>query len=189
MKRISSIASIISSQPQTRFTGSKLHTILVPNSNSYDSQFASSWFIDNGGLDPNGRPVGPADQRAQIRTFNIAPTWTRVISSSAVFTLGAFVRHDQFNYYPSHDPFADLSPLQLETVAQDRRLTNAGVRSDISYVKGIHNFKAGVTYQQTPLIEKFNVGIVDPTFLGSLSDANGNPSSGWERQSYRRAMH
>jgi hypothetical protein len=145
----------------------------VPN--SLDSQFASAWFIDTGGLDPNGNRVGPADQRAQIKTFNIAPTWTHVIGSDTVFTLGAFVRHDQFNYYPSHDPFADLSDLQLESVAQDRRLTNAGVRSNISRVKGIHNFKAGLTYNQTFLTEKFNVGIVDPTFLGGLTDANGNP--------------
>ncbi len=28
-----------------------------------------------------------------------------------------------------------------------------GLRSDISYVKGIHNLKAGVTYQQTLLDE------------------------------------
>ena len=57
-----------------------------------------------------------------------------------------------------------------ETVSQDRRLTNAGVRSDISYVKGIHNFKAGVTYQQTFLIEKFNIGIVDPTFFPAADE-------------------
>ena len=47
--------------------------------------------------------------------------------------------------------------------------------SSISYVKGIHNLKAGATYQQTFLTENDNLGIVDPTFLPSLSDANGNP--------------
>ena len=40
-------------------------------------------------------------------------------------------------------PFADLGPINSETISQDRKLTNAGVRSDISYVKGIHNVKAG----------------------------------------------
>ena len=45
----------------------------------------------------------------------------------------------------------------------------------MSYVKGIHNFKAGVTYEHTLLTEHDRVGIVDPTFLGSLTDANGNP--------------
>ena len=30
-------------------------------------------------------PVGPADQRSQIKTFNIAPSWTRLLSSNTVF--------------------------------------------------------------------------------------------------------
>ena len=76
-----------------------------------------------------GKPLGPTDQRSQIRTFNVAPTWTRLINSNTVFTVGAFVRHDQFNYYPSHDPFADLGPLQGETLSQLRFLTNAGGRA------------------------------------------------------------
>jgi hypothetical protein len=123
--------------------------------------------------------VGPTDQRSQIKTFNIAPAWTRLLSSSAVFTLGAFVRRDEYNYYPSKNPFADLVPgLQLETVSQYRTLTNAGLRADISYVKGIHNLKAGATYQQTPLTENDRLGLVDPAFLDSLGclDENGNPT-------------
>ena len=68
--------------------------------------------------------------------------------------VGGFVRRDQFNYYPSNNPFADLAPdLQQETLGQDRTLTNVGIRSDVSYLKGIHNLKAGVTYQQTFLDE------------------------------------
>ena len=54
--------------------------------------------------------LGSTDQRSKIGTFNIAPTWTRLISSTTVFTLGAFVRQDQYNYYPSGDPFADFGP-------------------------------------------------------------------------------
>jgi hypothetical protein len=143
--------------------------------NSFDQQDATAW-IDNDGLGPDGLPVGPADQRSQIKTFNIAPSWTHLINNNTVFTFGAFVRHDQFNYYPSGNPFADLAPgLQQETIIQDRRLTNAGVRSDLSYVKGIHNLKAGITYQQTVLDEKDRFGIVDPTFLANLTDADGNP--------------
>src|SRR5437773_1879509 len=146
--------------------------------NSFDAENATAWnglVVANGGLDPNGNLVGPADQRSQIKTFNIAPSWTRLINNTTVFTLGAFVRRDQFNYYPSSNPFADLAPdLQQETFSQDRTLTNAGIRSDISYVKGIHNLKAGVTYQQTFLDENNRFGIVDPTFLDSLTDANGN---------------
>ncbi len=146
--------------------------------NSFDQQNATAWnglVASNNGLDPNGNVVGPTDQRAQITTFNIAPSWTRLINNSTVFTLGAFVRRDHFDYYPSGNPFADLAPaLQQETLTQDRKLTNAGIRSDISYVKGIHNVKAGVTYQQTLLDENNRFGIVDPTFLDGLTDANGN---------------
>ena len=146
--------------------------------NSFDAENATAWnglVVANGGLDPNGNVVGPADQRSQIKTFNIAPSWTRLLNSTTVFTLGTFVRRDHFNYYPSGNPFADLAPaLQSETLDQDRTLTNAGVRSDLSYVKGIHNVKGGVTYQQTFLDENNHFGIVDPTFLSSLTDANGN---------------
>jgi hypothetical protein len=95
-----------------------------------------------------------------------------------VFTLGAFVRRDQFNYYPSGNPFADLGPinLQRETVGQNRKLTNAGLRSDLSYVKGIHNVKLGAVYQQTFLDEQDSLGIVDPTLLPvTFGCPNGNP--------------
>jgi Carboxypeptidase regulatory-like domain/TonB-dependent Receptor Plug Domain len=148
--------------------------------NTYDSQNATPWngvVVNNGGLDPRGNVVGPSDQRSQIQTFNIAPSWTRLISSTKVFTLGAFIRRDKFDYYPSANPFADLGPtnLQRETVGQDRTLTNAGLRSDLSYVKGIHNLKAGAVYQQTFLNENDRLGIVDPTLLPSLVDTNGVP--------------
>ena len=137
--------------------------------NSFDAQNSTLWngvVVANNGLDPNGNVVGPTDQRSKILTYNIAPSWTRLIGSKAVFTLGAFVRRDQFNYYPSNNPFADLGPpsLQRETFAQNRKLTNAGGRADISYVTGIHNIKAGAVYQQTFLDENDNFGIADPTF-------------------------
>jgi hypothetical protein len=148
--------------------------------NSYDSQLATPWngvVVDNGGLDPNGNVVGLADQRSQIKTFNIAPSWTRLLSSNTVLTLGAFVRRDSYNYYPSGNPFADLGApgLQSETIGQHRTLTNAGLRSDLSYVKGIHNLKAGVTYEQTFLNETDPLGIVDPTLNAPCLDSSGNP--------------
>jgi len=147
--------------------------------------FTRSWFqnpnaFDNLNVtDQNGDPVGSADQRAQIKTFNIAPTWTRVINNNTVFTLGGFMRRDHYNYYPSANPLADLSPIQQETVSQDRTLANAGVRSDVSYMKGIHNIKVGATYQQTFLNEKTNIGIVDPLFNSPCVDTNGSPVSGF----------
>ena len=146
--------------------------------------FTRSWFqnpnsfdnvLHSGETDPSGNPLGPTDQRSQIKTFNVAPSWTRLLNNNAVFTLGAFVRRDQYNYYPSPNLFDDLSPIQQETVTQDRTLTNAGLRSDLSYVKGIHNVKIGATYQQTFLNENVHLGIVDNGFLPSQTDANGNP--------------
>ena len=145
--------------------------------NSYDAQNATGWSFNSadptcpigqtascGGLGPNGLPVGPQDQRSKIGTFNIAPSWTRLINTKTVFTLGAFVRRDQYNYYPSGNPFADLSPdLQLSTVGQSRTLTNAGARAVLSYVKGINNVKAGITFEHTFLTENDKFGIVDPT--------------------------
>lgn len=146
--------------------------------NSFDTQNATAWsglVVDNGGLGPDGKPVGPADQRSQIKTFNIAPSWTRLINNQTVFTLGAFVRRDHFNYYASDNPFADLGPdLQQESLSQDRTLTNAGMRADLSYAKGIHSVKAGVTYQHTFLDENNHFGIVDPTLNPVCLNADGS---------------
>jgi hypothetical protein len=150
--------------------------------------YTRSWFqtpntIDNlnrGINDPiTGNPLPLEDQRAQIKTFNIAPVWTRLISSTTLLTFGAFVRQDQFGYFPSGNVFADGTGFipggSSATLNQQRKLTNAGLRSDVSYVKGIHNIKAGVTFQHTFLTENFNFGITDPAFLPSLMDASGNP--------------
>ncbi len=152
--------------------------------NSFDAQDAAGWSapcapgqVDScGGLGPDGEPVGPQDQRSKINTFNVAPSFVHLIGGNAVFTLGAFFRQDQFSYYPSGNAFADYTPfLQSDSIAQSRRLTNAGARSDISYAKGIHNVKAGITYEQTFLTEKDSFGIVDPALVPSLSGANGLP--------------
>src|SRR6202167_4004692 len=151
--------------------------------NSFDSENATPWsglggvlplVEDYNGVVPIGTPtgsvpgvtVGTTDQRSKIGTFNVAPTWTHVLNTNAVFTLGAFVRRDDYNYSPSSDPFADLGPpsLQRQSVGQNRTLTNTGLRSDLSYVKGINQVKAGVVYQQTFLNEDDTLGIVDPTY-------------------------
>ena len=157
--------------------------------NSLDAENATPWSglggvlpaVENyGGIAPNGDVVGATDQRSKIGTFNFAPSWTRLLSTTAVFTLGAFVRRDDYNYYPSSDAFADLGPpsLQRQSVGQNRTLTNVGIRSDLSYVKGVNNIKAGVTYEQTLLDENDTLGIVDPAYnapcLTLSSDATPN---------------
>ena len=152
------------------------------NPNSFDQQFHD---VDGVQLtDPvTGLPLGPTDQVSQIKTFNIAPTWTRVIGTNTVFTLGGYVRHDQYNYYPSANPFDDFSPdLQGQTVVQNRKLTNAGVRSNVAYVKGIQNIKVGGTYGQTFLNEEDGIGIVDPGLVAGITpsclSATGQPIAG-----------
>jgi len=74
--------------------------------------------------------------------------WTRLISTTTLFTFGGFVRQDRFNYYPSGNVFADGTGLipggSSATLNQQRKLTNAGLRSDVSYVK------ANTTSKQAP---------------------------------------
>lgn len=147
--------------------------------------YSRSWFqtpnaFDNlNVLDQDGNSVGDTDQKSKIGTFNIAPTYTRLVSQYSVLNLGAYVRKDAYNYYPSDNPFADLGPIQQESIGQRRTLLNAGVHGDISYVRGMHNFKAGVVYEQTILRENDSLGIVSSTFNSPCVDGNGNPVNGF----------
>jgi hypothetical protein len=140
--------------------------------NSYDSlnpaQFNSS--LVSGSLPET-------DQRSKISTFNVSPTWTHVVNADAVLNSGAFVRKDQFDYFPSGNPLSDLGPadLQRETVSQTRSLANLGVHSDLSWSRGRQNAKGGVAYDQTLLRESDGLGIVDPTLNAPCIDADGNP--------------
>jgi hypothetical protein len=143
--------------------------------------YTRSWFqtpnafdnLHSGVTGPDGNLLGQTDQRSKIGTVNIAPSWTHLFNNATLITLGGFVRRDQFNYYPSANPFADLGPLQSESIAQNRKLTNAGAHSELSYVKGIHNIKTGVLYEQTFLDEAFSLGIVNPTLNSPCIAASG----------------
>ncbi len=150
------------------------------NPNSYDQQYHDfSGVIQTNPI--TGQPLGPTDQRSKILTFDIAPTWTYTIGPNAVLNVTGFVRRDAYNYYPSDDPFNDLGPanLQRETVAQQRSLLNAGALANISYTKGIHNIKAGITYEQTFLNENDQLGIIDPTLNAPCLGANAVPVNGF----------
>jgi hypothetical protein len=152
--------------------------------NSYDTQYATQWPTNSAGvaIGPNGLAVGPSDQRAQIQTVNFAPSYTRAISPTAVLTTNYYFRRDNFHYYPSNNPFADRGApdLQQESISQERSLANTGLRSDLTYTHGIHNAKAGVSYQQTFLNENFQLGIVDPTLVPNLGceTPTGSPIPG-----------
>ena len=158
------------------------------NPNTFDQQLhtCSAGFVCNSSgqaVNPfDAALVGRTDQHSKVETFNIAPAWTHVLNSSAVSTVGAYVRRDQFNYFPSADAFADFSPdLQAQTITQDRKLTNSGLRADITYSKHIHTIKVGGTYQHTFLDENDTLGTVDPGFLGlfnQLDPVTGAPIPG-----------
>jgi Carboxypeptidase regulatory-like domain/TonB-dependent Receptor Plug Domain len=134
--------------------------------NAYDNLNVQNVISGGTGANPIFGNVGNTDQRSKIETFNIAPTYTRIVSPNSVFNFGAFIRKDFYHYYPSGNPLADLGPpdLQNQTIGQDRTLTNAGLRTDFSYSKGIHNIKIGAVYQQTFLRENDSLGVVAPTF-------------------------
>src|SRR6266699_2928578 len=130
-----------------------------------NGSYTRSWFQNPNYFDA---AASGQDQRAQIKTYNFAPTWTHLFSTRTLLNVGFFARHDQFNYYPSADPLADVS----ETAAQRRRLANLGLRSDLSYVKGIHNVKMGATFEHTLLTEDFSLGLTDPTINSPCLVAN-----------------
>lgn len=148
-------------------------------------QYTRSWFQTPNSYDTMnvfdqfGNSVGAADQRSKIETFNIAPTWTHIINQNTVLNFGAYLRRDGYNYIPSNNPLADLGPIQQETVQQYRTLTNTGLRSDLSWVKGIHNVKIGGLYQQTFLRENLHTGIIDPALNAPCLDADGSPVNGF----------
>jgi hypothetical protein len=151
--------------------------------NAYDNLNIQNVTSGGSGVNPVFGNVGNTDQRSKIGTFNIAPSYIHTIGTDSVLNVGLFVRKDQYNYYPSNNPFADLGPIQSQTIAQDRSLTNAGVHSDISYVKGINNVKIGASYSQTFLRENDTLSVVNATFNSPCVDANNNPQPGFANPS------
>jgi hypothetical protein len=151
-------------------------------------QYTRSWFQTPNSYDgqynfvQSGQNPTLTDQRSKIGTVDFAPTYTRTIGNNSVFNFGPYIRRDAYNYYPSSDPLSDLGPanLQQESVAQQRSLTNAGLHTDLSYVKGINNIKVGVMYAQTFLRENDQVGLVDPSLNAPCLDASGNPVVGFQ---------
>src|SRR5260370_7764873 len=83
-----------------------------------------------------------------------------------MLTFGGFARKDQYNFYPSADPFADFSTsLNAQTITQDRKLTNLGLRSDISYLKGLHTIQSVIPHHHTFATTSNQYATSAPTFL------------------------
>ncbi len=175
--------------------------VLTPvDSIHFDVNYSRSWFqtpndydnlnvsnVSNGGTSaaPTFGNVGDADQRSKIGTFNISPTYTRILGADSVFNVGAFVRRDAYNYFPSGNPLADLgaSNLQTASISQYRTLTNSAVHSDFSYAKGVNNIKIGAQYGQTFLRENDSLGVVESTYNSPCIDLKGNPVPGFSSTS------
>src|SRR5882672_6322153 len=130
--------------------------------------YTRSWFQEPNSFDAQ---ASGQDQRAQVQSLNVAPSWTHLFSATTLLTVGAFVRRDVFNYYPSANPLADIS----NSTSQNRILTNAGIHADVSYVKGAHNLKVGGTFQHTLLTENFSAGLTDPTINDPCLAPGTNP--------------
>ncbi len=150
--------------------------------NSYDSTNVTNVIADGATSSPAFGAVGSADQRSQINTFDIAPSYTRILSNSAVFNIGPYIRRDAYDYYPSNDPLADKGApnLQTSSIGQSRSLTNAGVHSDLTYTRGINLIKIGGNYAQTFLTENDTLGIVNALYNAPCVDASGNPVAGYD---------
>ncbi len=150
--------------------------------NAFDNLNVQNVVSDSGAsASPVFGNVGNTDQRSFIGTFNIYPTYTRIISNNSVFNLGAWVRKDQYDYFPSGNPLADLGPpnLQTSSVSQIRSLMNTAAHADFSYNKGINNIKMGAQYGQTFLRESDSLGVVGNTYNSPCTDVNGNPLPGF----------
>jgi hypothetical protein len=111
------------------------------------------------------------DQRQLLPSFNIAPGYTHLFNPSTLLSVNAWARQQRVNYYPTADRFSDLPA----TLSQSRRLTNIGIRTDLSYVRGIHNVKAGVQFQHYFLSEALTLGVTDPLFNALCVDSMGEP--------------
>jgi len=151
------------------------------NPNSYDNLNVDNVISGGATANPVFGVIGNTDQRSQIRTVNVAPTYTHVFNQYSVLNAAAFFRKDLYHYYPSDNPLADLGPVNLQTssIFQDRTLANGGVHSDLTYARGIHNFKAGIEYQQTFLRESDSLGLADSTYNAPCVDATGNSVPGF----------
>ncbi|HEY1910888.1 MAG TPA: TonB-dependent receptor [Vicinamibacterales bacterium] len=118
---------------------------------------------------PNTYDQTNQQQHQNIDSFNVAPGYTKVIGSKTLFTANGFVRQDHLTYLPSPNALDDTPA----TVSQDRKLTNYGVKADVTVTTGNHNVKMGGSVSATKLQEHFTLGITDPTDP-TWQDADGN---------------
>lgn len=113
------------------------------------------------------------NQRQTIDSFNVAPSATHTFAGASFMRANLWVRQDKVRYRPSGDLFSD-TPAYL---AQSRRLTNAGVRTEVRGTWGRHSVTAGAEWKHTLLAERFSTGLTDATYNSPCLEADGSPSS------------
>ena len=128
--------------------------------------FSRSWFQQ-----PDQYDQSRQDQRGQIFSYNVAPSWTHIFDANSLLSVSPYLRQDNFHYYPSPNVFND-TPVTLQ---QSRRLQNVGIKTDYSITHGIHNVKVGAMFYHTFLQEGFGLGVTSATFNAPCLDSNGNP--------------
>jgi hypothetical protein len=121
---------------------------------------------------PNTYDQPRQDQRQKVVGFNIAPGYQHTLDAHRLFSVNAFFRRDEVDYYGSRDPLDD-SPA---TLAQARALANMGVRADLSGAQGRHNWKAGLNASRTRLNEEFRLGITNAGYNAPCLPANDSVS-------------
>jgi hypothetical protein len=134
-----------------------------------NTSLSRSWFQTPNTLDQQALNQ---NQRQTIASFNVAPSILHTFNSSAFSQTNLWVRQDKVRYRPSDDLFADTPA----TLAQARRLTNAGLRSEITYSRGRHTVIAGAEWKHTFLAEQFTTGLTDPAYNSPCLGPDGAPS-------------
>jgi len=121
---------------------------------------------------PNDFDQLAQDQHQRVLTWNIAPGYQHTFSAHTLLTINPYVRKDQFNYYPSRDPFADFPATQ----SSSRQLLNWGVKADVVTTHGHSVLKYGLDLKQTRLLENFRFGVTDPAFNDPCINPDGSPA-------------
>jgi hypothetical protein len=99
----------INSTSALRAPGSRLPILRRANRDAW-----SGLVVNNGGLGPNGLPVGSHRSALARSERSTSRPPGRDCSIRTPCYVRRFARQDQYNYYPSDNPFADLTPdLQL----------------------------------------------------------------------------
>lgn len=133
-----------------------------------DARATRNWFQVPNTFD---QTATAQDQRQQVLSFDISPTYQHIFNASSLVVVNGWVRRDHVGYFPSSNLFDD-SPA---TISQNRYLVNLGGKVDYAYSGHNQNLTVGTQLMQTRLQEQFQLGLTDPLFNAVCVDANGNP--------------